>query len=108
MTVREEVFGIARRAKAAAHALAQASTEAKNCALQAMAMRVRQSHEVLARANARDIAFAQSRGLSGAMIDRLTLTPKRMEDMCASLEAVAALPDPVGRVSSRTAGPAFF
>lgn len=98
MTLRDHVVRVARRAKAASRLLAQAATEQKNRALRAMAKRLHQQHSELERANATDMACARARNLSSAMIDRLTLTPKRIEEMRASLEAVAALPDPVGEV----------
>jgi len=53
--------------------------------------------EILA-ANAGDLAEAESQGISVALRDRLALDPKRVEAIAAGLEAIAALPDPVGRV----------
>jgi glutamate-5-semialdehyde dehydrogenase len=87
---------IGRRAREAATALALASAEAKVKALReaAQAMRARAS-EILD-ANARDLA--ESEGLSPALRDRLALDPKRLEAIAAGLEAIAELPDPVGRV----------
>jgi glutamate-5-semialdehyde dehydrogenase len=89
---------IGRRARVAAAALALASAEAKVAALReaARAVRVRQN-EILA-ANTRDLEEAENEGLSPALRDRLALDPKRLEAIAAGLEAIADLPDPVGRM----------
>ena len=89
---------IGRRARIASAALALASAEAKVTALReaARAVRVRQN-EILA-ANTRDLEEAENEGLSPALRDRLALDPKRLEAIAAGLEAIADLPDPVGRM----------
>src|SRR3984893_4992961 len=87
---------IGRRARAAAAVLALASAESKVAALREAARAVRdRALEVLA-ANAGDLAEAED--LSPALRDRLALDPKRGEAIAAGLEAIAELPDPVGRV----------
>ncbi|CAD7777814.1 Gamma-glutamyl phosphate reductase [Candidatus Methanoperedenaceae archaeon GB50] len=53
----------------------------------------------LLEANAKDVAYAQEKGLSKAMIDRLTLTEDRVEGMINNLYEVIALPDPVGNIT---------
>jgi glutamate-5-semialdehyde dehydrogenase len=85
-------------ALAAAAALATASTAAKNTALRQSAANIRARAGDIAAANARDMAAAEAKGLSAAMLDRLALTPSRIEAMAAGLEDIAALPDPVGAV----------
>ena len=93
-----EMAEIGRRAREAAVALALASAEAKVTALCDAAAAVRaRAAEILA-ANARDLAEAETQGVSSALRDRLALDPKRVEAIAAGLEAIAALPDPVGRV----------
>jgi len=89
---------IGRRARVAAAAIALASAEAKVTALReaARAVRVRQN-EILA-ANTRDLEEAENEGLSPALRDRLALDPERLEAIAAGLEAIADLPDPVGRM----------
>ena len=83
-------------AKNAARLLATVPTEKKNAALRLAAQAVRaRSAEILA-ANARDLASATDRGLSKALLDRLTLNPDRVEGMAKGLDDVAALADPVG------------
>ena len=86
------------RAKAASRALALASTGAKDDALRAGAdLLLEHSAEVLA-ANQADVAAAEAAGTTSTVVDRLRLTPARVEAMAAGLRQVAALPDPVGEV----------
>jgi glutamate-5-semialdehyde dehydrogenase len=95
----------ARRAKAASAELAQASGAAKNAWLRASAARIREHAADLREANAVDLAAAPGFGLTDAEIDRLTLTPKRIDDIAQGLEEVAALPDPVGEVIESSVRP---
>jgi glutamate-5-semialdehyde dehydrogenase len=85
-------------ARAASRVLAIAPSDVKNKALLAAAAAIRAGLATIIAANARDVAGAESRGLSGAMIDRLILDEGRIESMAKSVEIVAALPDPVGIV----------
>ena len=87
---------IGRRARAAAAALALASAESKVAALREAARAVRDRASEILAANAGDLAEAED--LSPALRDRLALDPKRIEAIAAGLEAIAELPDPVGRV----------
>ena len=86
------------RARAAATMLASAPTETKARALIAAANALRADSETVLAANAQDMARAEAAGLSQAMLDRLRLDPGRLESIAQGLEAVAALPDPVGRM----------
>ncbi|MCU1486752.1 MAG: glutamate-5-semialdehyde dehydrogenase [Actinomycetia bacterium] len=89
---------LGRRAKAASRVLATASTAAKDAALLAAAeLLVERTDEVLA-ANGRDVARAEEGGVAATVIDRLRLTPARIEAMAGGLRQVATLPDPVGAV----------
>jgi glutamate-5-semialdehyde dehydrogenase len=89
---------IGRRARAAAAALARAPAGARDAALEAVAARLRaRAGEILA-ANADDLKAARSRGLSGALLDRLGLDEARVEAMACGVEEIRALPDPLGRV----------
>ena len=93
-----EMAKIGRRAREAATALGLASPEAKVAALKNAATAVRaRAGEILA-ANIRDLAEVEGQGVSAALRDRLALDPKRVESIAVGLEAIAALPDPVGRV----------
>jgi len=89
-----------RAAVAAAGALALADAETKNRALDAMAAALRARRAELLAANARDMDAARAKGVSGAMLDRLALDEKRIEGMAAGVEAIAALPDPIGTTDS--------
>ncbi len=87
-----------RRARRAAVGLALTSGDKRNGALLAAARDIRKrSGEILA-ANAIDMTEAEEHGLSGSMLDRLMLDTDRVASMAAGIEAVAKLPDPLGRV----------
>ncbi len=96
---------LGRDAVAAADVLARASTDTKNRALAAIAAALRARVPELLAANARDMDAARAKGLSGAMLDRLALDPKRIEAMARGVEDIAALADPVGTVSAHWTRP---
>src|SRR5438093_1368154 len=83
-------------ARGAARVLAGASRAAKDAALRGAAARLRRDDPAILRANADDVARARAAGESAAFVDRLTLTPARIDAMARGLEEIAALPDPVG------------
>ena len=89
---------LSRDAKRASRELALASTAVKNAWLRGCAAAVRANAERLASENERDLAAAPEYGLTDAQVDRLRLTPARLESVAAGLEEVANLPDPVGEV----------
>jgi glutamate-5-semialdehyde dehydrogenase len=94
------VAELGRRAKAASRVLATASTEARDAALLTAAdLLVERSDDLLA-ANGDDVAREQAAGASPTVVDRLRLSPARVEGMAGGLRQVAALPDPVGEVSA--------
>jgi glutamate-5-semialdehyde dehydrogenase len=99
------IADMGRRARAAAALLAQAPTATKAAALKAAAHALRAAEADILAANATDVARGEANGLSGAMLDRLKLDPKRLEGVAAGLEAVAGLPDPVGHVIDETRRP---
>jgi glutamate-5-semialdehyde dehydrogenase len=90
---------LGRAARGAARELARAGTDAKNRALHAMAAEIRGRRAELLEANRADVAQATTEGRDAAFVDRLTLTPASVEQMAAGLEDVAALEDPVGKIS---------
>jgi glutamate-5-semialdehyde dehydrogenase len=96
--LREQILDFGRRARAAARQLARLTATQKNEGLIAMADEIVAAQADILTANARDVAQAQANGLSSAMIDRLTLTEKRLAAMADGIREVAALPDPVGEV----------
>jgi glutamate-5-semialdehyde dehydrogenase len=85
-------------ARAAAAELALVKADSRNGALVTMAAMLRNFAEAILAANADDLRAAREAGRPGAFIDRLTLTPPRIEAMASGLEDIAALPDPVGEV----------
>jgi glutamate-5-semialdehyde dehydrogenase len=93
------VLGVARAAKEAAAALATLPTGVKNGALLGMASALRREEGTLLTVNASEVAQARAAGRPAAFLDRLTLTPGRIRAMAEGLEAVAALPDPVGEIT---------
>jgi glutamate-5-semialdehyde dehydrogenase len=94
----EQMLELGKAARAAAAELAEVPAAAKRAALEAAAHELRGARSAVLRANAEDVAEAKSRGLSGAMIDRLALDEKRLEATAAGLETVAAIEDPVGQI----------
>jgi glutamate-5-semialdehyde dehydrogenase len=99
------VADLARAGRKAQRVLARMDDAAKAEGLRSAAAGLRREGERLIAANAKDIAAGEARGLSKAMLDRLRLDDKRLEGMAAAVEAVAALPDPVGEVISRSSVP---
>ncbi len=92
-----------QRAKRAARHLATLSTDQKNDALQAIAQQLRAQGDLILTANEQDVADACAGGLSDALIDRLLLTPQRLEAIARDVEHVIELHDPVGgRADERT------
>ncbi|MCF8467416.1 MAG: glutamate-5-semialdehyde dehydrogenase [Sneathiella sp.] len=89
---------LGRGAKKAAKTLSLAPTEAKNKALRQAAKSIRDHASDILTANAKDMAAAQSKGISAALLDRLELTPARIDAMATGLEEIAGLEDPVGDI----------
>ena len=95
-----ELETLGKRAKVAARQLGAASTAQKNQALLTMADRLLTEQDRILAANAADMATGKTKGLSAALLDRLLLTPARIEAMAEGLRQVAALPDPIGECVS--------
>jgi len=96
--ITEMMQKMGKAAQAAAQNLANISGAQKNAALAAAARQLRDNKDKILSANAQDMAQAQARDIAGAMLDRLMLNEQRVEDIAASLEAIAELPDPIGDV----------
>ena len=94
--LQRQMLDLGAAARAAATVLAQTPVEAKNLALRAAAAALRDGGAAILAANATDMAAAEQRNLTPALLDRLLLTPERIEAMAKGLEAVAELADPVG------------
>ena len=95
----EYVSAVGRRARSAASAMAGAGTASKNAALHAIAAAIRARRDAIAQANQRDVQRARDNGLDAAMLDRLLLSDKSIEQMAAGLEQIAQLADPIGAIS---------
>jgi len=87
-----------KRARAAAQGLAKASHERKNAVLESLAAELHGRAGAILEANRQDILDGEKSGLTPALIERLTLTPERLEAIAADLRTVLQLPDPVGEV----------
>ena len=96
--VQEAVFAIARRARVAARELATATRASKDGALHAMADALVSAAPEIVSANADDVERGRAAGLKPGLLDRLTLTPERIDAIADALRELAALPDPVGEV----------
>lgn len=105
LAVAEIVRRQAERGKAASRETALLPTERKNAALRAMAAALRAQADAILAANAEDMRRAREAGMASHLLDRLALTPKRLDDMAMMVEAVAELPDPVGEVIARDTRP---
>ena len=92
-----EAQGLA--AKKAARILSVAGTDQKNKALETICQALLDRREEILAANEEDLAAARAGGMSPALLDRLTLTPQRIEGMVEGVRQVAALPDPIGQVT---------
>ena len=92
------MLAMGEAARAASAAVAKAGPQKRTDALNAMAAHVRASATAILAANAIDMDAARAKGISGSMLDRLELTPARIEAMAQGVDDVAALPDPVGTV----------
>ncbi len=103
--IKNEMISMAKRAKRASGELARLSTLTKNSILKNMAREFLKRRKGILKANERDIRFAKKKGLSKALIDRLSLSSLRIENMAKSLRGIASLPDPVGIIIKTTKRP---
>jgi glutamate-5-semialdehyde dehydrogenase len=90
---------VGQKARTASRALAKAETGAKNAALFTLADRLLEEADAILEANREDLRHAREAGLDSAMLERLELTPERMEAMADGVRQVAGLPDPIGTIS---------
>jgi glutamate-5-semialdehyde dehydrogenase len=94
----DQATQLGKGAKTAARRLAVLSSEEKNHALHLMAERLEAQSDFLIDANHHDLESAKKAGITGAVLDRIALTPKRVQVMAQGLRDVAALPDPVREI----------
>ena len=94
-----DIRELALQCRAAAAHVAALPTSEKNALLLAMAAALESDEGSILEANARDLAMAREKGISGAMFDRLKLDAAGLSGIANALREVAALPDPVGLVT---------
>ncbi|HCD53856.1 MULTISPECIES: glutamate-5-semialdehyde dehydrogenase [Haliea] len=99
MSIEHYMQELGAAARAASRQLAASSTAQRNAALLATCDALDGARASLAQANAEDLARGRERGLAAALLDRLELTPARIDGMLQGLRQVAALADPVGSIS---------
>ncbi|HET9063625.1 MAG TPA: gamma-glutamyl-phosphate reductase, partial [Candidatus Binatia bacterium] len=92
---RDYVDAVCVGARAAARDLSTLDDASRGRALRTGAAGLRDAAEAILAANRKDLAAGEASAMSPAMLDRLTLTPARIEAMAAGVETVAALPDPL-------------
>jgi len=97
-TLGENILNLLKGAKEASLALANISTKDKNKALSGMSQALLKNVRFILSENLKDVAIANKTGISKALVDRLTLTEKRIKEMADSLKQVASLKDPVGKI----------
>ena len=95
------MLDLGRRARAAARALREAPAEARTRALETLARGLALAEADILAANACDVESARAGGMAEAMIDRLTLTPARVQGMAEAVATIAAVPDPLGAEMAR-------
>jgi glutamate-5-semialdehyde dehydrogenase len=91
-----DLISLGKRAKAASRQLAAAKRDQKDAGLLAIAEALKTREGAILAANGQDVTDAQASGLSGSLIDRLTLTATRLAGIADDVRRVADLPDPVG------------
>lgn len=105
MDIAAYMADVGRQAREAAAAVARSTTAVRNQALVATAEALDAARVELAAANARDLEGGRNSGLDAAMLDRLELTPARIDAMIEGLRQVASLPDPIGEITDMTYRP---
>jgi glutamate-5-semialdehyde dehydrogenase len=97
-TLTSSVADVCRAAKRAARELAQIDTAVKDAALEAIAAALEGRREEILEANERDMQLAREADIGSALLDRLRLDERRIEQVARAVRQIAALPDPVGEV----------
>jgi len=98
LTLENSIIAIAKAARLSARKMAICSTAKKNEVLETIAKKLNDQRNFIQSENQKDLQYAREKGLSNAMIDRLTLSDKIIDSMIKGLKEVAQLPDPVGSV----------
>ncbi len=99
LSVKEYMQALGVQARKASQLMADADGQTKNQALNSIAQAIQDSSSRLADANQKDMQAGRDSGLAAALLDRLELTPERIDGMVTGLHQIAALPDPIGEIS---------
>ena len=105
MDIAAYMADVGQQAREAATAIARSSTATRNRALLATADALDAAREILAEANRKDLDNGRTNGLDSAMLDRLELTPARIDGMIEGLRQVAGLADPIGAITDMSYRP---
>ncbi len=97
-TLDDYMAELGRAARTAQNVLRTSSSEVRNQAIRNMAKNIRANSAAIVTANEKDMAAGRDKGLSPAMLDRLRLDAARIDGIADGLDAIAALPDPVGQI----------
>lgn len=100
VSIKQYMLTLGAQAKQAARAMSMASAAQKNNALEVLAKLLLEQQENLIKVNQLDLHAGKERGLESAMLDRLELTPERIQAMSDGLQQIATLDDPVGEISN--------
>ena len=99
MIIKDYMTALGQQARQASRVMAKATAEQKNTALEAIAKAIQSQQDYLLTQNALDMDAGKANGLDDALLDRLELTPARINAMVEGLRQVAALPDPCGEIT---------
>ena len=105
MSLQATMTAMGQAARHGAQALRVATPDQRTAALRAMAAAIRADAALILAANARDLDKAGAGGLTAPMVERLMLNAERLEGVAAGVEAVAAIPDPLGVETARWTRP---
>jgi glutamate-5-semialdehyde dehydrogenase len=108
MDINKLMLDMGVKARAASRSLSGATPAQKNDALASVARQLRDSADMLMGENEKDLTAGEKAGLTAAMLDRLKLTDKRIEEMALAVDEIVALPDPVGEVTGIWTRPSGF
>ena len=105
VSIEQYMLALGARAKQAARVMSMATTEQKNNALEALAELLLEQQQNLMQVNQLDLQAGKERGLESAMLDRLELTPQRIQAMADGLRQIAKLEDLIGEIDNVTTRP---
>jgi glutamate-5-semialdehyde dehydrogenase len=105
ISVKQYMLGLGEQASQAARKMSAASTASKNNALNYLADLLIEKQAKLVEVNQLDLQAGKERGLEAALLDRLELTPARIQSMADGLNQIAGLQDPVGEISDLASRP---